>query len=682
MFCLLPQLAEKLKSALRSGKLNPEKLNDMTSAERRNILSEIIGEKDAIAVNLLFEKKLLLKNQERAMYEWAKEIVGLSKDAKEATVAKIKQAFEDRQRRLYDPRENENFLNEITSDVYSKKYGTEVSLEEAQTLTELGQDVKSALEMATKDENGKITFGNKIDRFNYGASKVAFDNYAEKLKLNALKEDLINPLKQKEFGDKVSALYKDARIATNFIASNSRSLVSSIDNSFFGRQGLKVLFDPKYSKIWYKNFIQSFKDIARTLKGQDVMDAVRAEIISRDNSINGLYQNKGGSRLDTAGIEEAYPTSAPSKMPIIGRLFKASEVAYEAGAMRMRADIADMLYKQAQEAGFDLKSNRVELSNINEMVNSITGRGKLKLSEGQQAAVNKAFFSIKFLKSNLDFLAAPARYLADTKSFARKQAAMNTLRVAATIGTTLWIADQLIPGSVEWDSRSSNFGKIKIGNTRFDITGGASSLVTLATRLARKSTKSSITGKITKLGEGYGAPDGMDVLWNFTENKFSPLFTTIKDIVNGKDFMGKRITAGSLIQNLTTPMLVQTMLEAKDNENSANLMLVLIADALGISTNTYSQQFNWETSTSSELKAFKEKIGTEKFKQANEEFNSQYNNWYSGVVKNSKYNSLTDERKDSVLSAKKEKLKDNIFRKYGFRYKKAKAQPININQYK
>jgi len=47
-----------------------------------------------------------------------------------------------------------------------------------------------------------------------------------------------------------------------------------------------------------------------------------------------------------------------------------------------------------------------------------------------------------------------------------------------------------------------------MGNTRFDITGGMGSLVTLASRLAKQSSKSSTTGIVTKFGTGYGQRTG------------------------------------------------------------------------------------------------------------------------------------------------------------------------------
>ena len=136
-FCLQLEEANKIKATIRSGKLSPEKMVAMTSQERRAFLAEIVGTENAKEVNLLFERKLLLKNQERAMYDWAAEITGLSKEQKEATREKIRETYAEKKRMVEDPAENEKFLNEIVADTYSKKFKTEITLDEAQTITEL-----------------------------------------------------------------------------------------------------------------------------------------------------------------------------------------------------------------------------------------------------------------------------------------------------------------------------------------------------------------------------------------------------------------------------------------------------------------------------------------------------------------------------------------------------------------
>ena len=673
MFCLPAQEAQKIKQAIKSGKLNPETLNNMTSAQRRKFLAEIVSISSAKQINLLFEKKLLLINQEKAMTDWAREITGMSAKQKEETLDKIKKTYEEKKRRLEDPKENEEFLNEIIADTYSKKFKTELTLEEAQQITELAQDKKRA-----KEKLGDITkwktddfvlTGSKEDAIDFGAKEVALNNYIGGLKAEANKELFVNPFKVHGLMEKASALKLDAKIAANFIADNARTLKATLDNSLWLRQGIKVLFT--HPTIWAPNFAKSWKNIAQTLKGgtkvgDAVLDAEKALVYSRENYMKGRYER--GKKLDIGSGEEEILTSTPTMIPIVGRWFKASEVAYEAGAMRMRADIADKKYQMAEQQGVDL-NNKVEIGSINELVNSMTGRGSLGRAEGAGKLLNKAFFSAKFFKSNLDVLTNP--FLGKT-SFVRKQAAINLLKMASSMAVILMISKGLDDDSVEWDSRSANFGKIKAGDKRFDVTGGMSSLLVLASRIATQSTKSSVTDVVTEFDGGYGAPDGMDMLWNFTENKFSPVFSVIKQLVEQKTFEGEKPTVMNQLKNLTIPIVIEQGYEAAQRETMANTLLVIIADALGVSANVYSYNKNWDIKPGKILTQFKEQVGTEIFEEANDEYNKKVNEKIRELNNDSEYKAKSDEDKQNQLTSEKAKIKNQIFKQHKFTYKKDK----------
>jgi len=663
MLCLPLNLANKIKDAIRSGKLSPDKLNKMTSQERRNFLTGIVGTEYAKQVNLLFEQKLLLKNQERAMYDWIKTITGLSAEQKAKTLTKIRETYAEKKRRLEDPKENEVFLNEIASDVYSKKFKTEITLEEAQNITELSQDAKRAREKMNDD----FTWNTVEAGLNFGAKKVARDNYVGGLKADAIKEAFVNPFRVRGLAEKARAVSTNANLSFMFIAQNSRAIKASWDNSLWGRQGIKVLYT--HPKIWGKNFARSWVDIYQTIKGGSkagdaIVDAVKAEIYSRKNYLNGRYEL--GKKLDIGTGEEEFPTSLPTKIPIVGRLFSAAEVSYEAGAMRMRADVADLVYKLAENNKVDMK-NKLEVGSLNELVNSMTGRGSLGRLEGAAKTTNIVFFSVKLFKSGIDTLTLHAG--SEMSVFARKQAAINLLKIVSSIGTILAISNAIDDDSVEWDPRSANFGKIRVGNMRFDLTGGMSSLIILAARVGTQSTKSSVTDVVSKYGQGYGSPDGMDAIWNFTENKFSPMFSVIKELVNQKTFDGEKPTFVNQLKNVSIPILVETGMEAYQKEGLANALLVMIADGIGVSANVYSYNDNWDFKPGKQLTQFKEKIGEDRFKEANKEYVKLVNDKIVELKDDKKYNKKDDEDKQNQLTSEKSKIKSRIFRKYGFTYR-------------
>lgn len=600
-FCIPNELVTKLKNAIKDGTLHPDKLIPMDSSQRRNLFTKITGDENlSKEINLAFEQKLLLKNQEKAMVDWARDTLGLSKTEKAATLTKIQETYAEKRRRVFTPEEDEAFLNEIASEVYAKKYKTEVSLEEAQRITELSRDVSQAQEKM--NENYTWGDGSEADRLKYGldfgAKKVLLDKYVGGLKLEAEKAEFVNPLKEKGVGGKVSAVGQDVALAVNTIADNTRAVQASWDNSFWGRQGFKAMTNPKYTKIWAKHFIDSFVDIgkvltagtkkgetfkgAATLKKEAIIDAVKADIYSRPNYLNGRYEM--GDKLAIGIREEEFPTSLPEKIPLLGRLFAASETAYEAGAMRLRVDIADKLYSIAEKQGINMK-DKFEVGSINQIINSLTGRGKLPTGEKWQSFLNRTFFAPKNVKAQVDFLTA---HLGQNVSrFAKKQAGQNLLASMGSIAVVLGIANALWPDSIELDPRSSDFGKIKIGDTRIDVTGGMASYLVLLARVITGETKSTTTGLIAKKGDKYGSGDKMDILWDFAENKFSPAASLAKTLWLGTDFKGEPISRSNAIFKALVPIPASTAYETLKDPKGAPLFVAMIADSLGLGTSTY-----------------------------------------------------------------------------------------------
>ena len=566
-WCLVKEKATEIRQMLKNGKINPGKLADMTSAERRKFFNSF-GEDNAKRINALFEGKLLLKNQKAGMITWAKSISGISKPAKRDIISKINRLDE-----VLNPKTEAKFLE----DLASQKLNVDITSEEAKTIYKLAQDIETSLKKIP--ENSPIK---SKERLEYGTAKVMFEKYFNELKKGNLsakewvKEYIKNPSKI-IFG----------------VAGATKSMLATLDNSFFGRQGIKVLYSNP--KIWVKSFIKSFADFSKALFKIDAMDMIKADVYSRPNAINGKYKV---GKFDIGEIvEEAFPSSLPEKIPILGRFFKGSETAFSGAALRMRADLADKYIKLANKQGLDTL-NKEEMEGIGHLVNSMTGRGSIGRLGVFGKEINAAFFSIKFLKSNFDTL---TMHLLDKKAtkFVKKEAAKNLFKITAGIAGTLTLAELLFPDSVELDPRSVDFGKIKIGNTRFDVTGGMGSLFVLANRLRPTKidgewgfwTKSSTSGEYYKLNsKKYGARTALDMLEDFFENKFSPLAGLGRDILKGEHFGGEDITPQSIIRNLTFPLSVQSMQELLADKDSAPLFISLIMEGLGFSTQTYSKK--------------------------------------------------------------------------------------------
>jgi len=568
-YCLPVAAANEFLKALRSGDIDPARLMEMSSTERHGFFEGIVGKENAKQVNALFEKKLLLRDQMAGLVDWAHSLAGLDPKVVKNMVDKIQGMTAALQ-----PNERHGFLGALAE----QRFGASITEGEARHITEGSQEI-GRLKEAWDPDAGKWASEDK--RLRYGAAFEEFQDYVGGLKRDAKSQTFM------EFAKTPGSWLSKVGGAT-------KAVVASLDNSFFLRQGLRMMLTNP--DIWSSAFLKSWGDMGKELRGRDAIKAIKADIFSRPNAMNGKYAaGKYALGIDS---EEAFPSQLPEKIPLLGRLYKASEAAYNGAALRMRADYADRIIAKAEENGVDTL-DKGQAESLGSLVNAMTGRGNLTLSGKTADAVNVAFFSVRFIKSNYDTLTlhsggygfeeGPAR------DFARKEAAMNLLKIVGGIGAILATASALWPGSVETDPRSSDFGKIKIGATKFDVTGGMGSLVTLASRLIPTMhnghwgewSKSATTGKYTDLRAGkFGRQTTMDVVNNFWEGKLSPLAGALRDTLKGRNFDGTPVTPVTITGNLLTPMPIQTFMDSYSNPKSAPTLAVLIADALGVSANT------------------------------------------------------------------------------------------------
>lgn len=719
-FCLLEPVVTEFKRRLKSGEITPDKLNAMNSKERREYFETFMDKDSALETNVLFEKKLLLKNKERGMIRWAEQLTGVTTKQRARIIEQIKKTNEERLRRAFSPAEEEQFLN----DLVDQRLGLNVGEEEAKTIFALSKKLQEGKELfdsrkvydRLKSIVGELdgeqkraidTFLSKIDtiregkkinndaikkikkylsgqepsdtvkkkvsdlvdeivkarkaNLNYGAARVALDDYVGDIKLG-IKEPY-------------NLSMETAKRVVTDVAGFAKSMLASIDNSFIGRQGIKVLFSG-HPAIWLKTLGKSFQILGRAIGGEDMLRGVRAQIYGRPNAMNGTYDRM---KLAVGQAEEAFPTSLPEKIPLFGRLFSASQQAFTGSAYYMRAELADLMIRKRVELGVDMAS-KANAESLGTLINSMTGRGTAGLGKLGKTT-NTLLFSPKFLQSNLDTLTAHI-FDKNVTALDKLEAGKNLAKIVTSIGAVLYMADKLQPGSVEWDARSSDFGKIRIGDTRFDVTGGMGSIVTLLARL--NGTKSSTTGIVTAPGD-YNGRNALDLFAGFAENKLSPFFGTLVDIAKREDFNGDPYTMEALkkdpkdvtwrlVKGLVIPIpAANAEKNFKEYDNSTALLYTLI-DGLGFGSNTYGFTNNWNKNTSAELKAFKEKVGKETFEQENESYAKTMNKKIISLKKDDRWNAMDDKEKESFLESLKRKEKDKIFEKHGFEYERTERE--------
>lgn len=633
--CIPKEDVDKMAAAFRQGVLAPERLVGMQSYERTALFKDIVGN-EALAreINVNFESKLVLESQKRGIENWKKTIRGdkptvdVNKAVRE--IQRLEKQLESGKLDVFERRDairrieklqdkisgnNAAILEDARKDVVGyinrlervldadskqaflrtlaeTKLGFKVTYEQAQIITKLTKKMKEN-RAKIKDD---MPDGSP-ERLDYGRVAYQLKKYIEVLK----KEDI-------SFKEWIT----NADLMLDSVAGTLKSIAASMDNSFFFRQGLQgFVYSPK---TWLRNYIKSWQDIGKELGGKDAMMMAEARAFSNKNALDGHYERAG---LD-AGIafEEAYPSALPRRIMGLRRLYKASESAFSNGALRMRTEIFDLMLEQAKRSGVDIY-NTAEMRKLGEFANSITGRGKIK---GAGHKTNILLFSPRWMKSRWDVLTAAPKYAlmkggqavgksyTPAEIFVRRKAAWEVTKLISATATLLFIAEQLNPGSVTWDPRSTDFGKVKIGNTRFDLSAGLGAFITLAFRMVptyhngdwglwaidskgryRKQLDIDSAGislfEITK--PSFIARTPLNYLGDFLLNKTAPVMSPLVTIYRGRSFGGERVTAPNLAIRALTPIPVQTWYELWKDPESADMIWAMLAEISGIGTNTY-----------------------------------------------------------------------------------------------
>ncbi len=219
---------------------------------------------------------------------------------------------------------------------------------------------------------------------------------------------------------------------------------------------------------------------------------------------------------------------------------------------------------------------------------------------------------------------------------------------------------------------SSDFGKIRSGDTRLDVSGGNATYLSLLSRIITQKMKGS-SGISKELGTGFGQTSAFDLIAQFTRYKLSPNASFFVDAVAKANAIGEKKTVTESAIDRFKPMFANSVVELLKSDTEGKFALALTA-LFGAGLNTYSQTTDWGESTSKEITQFKEKVGDTKFQRANDQYNKDYTEWLDKTTETQEYNNLSDEGKQKLTTDAKAKIKEKIFKEYGFKYKQEKKK--------
>lgn len=294
--------------------------------------------------------------------------------------------------------------------------------------------------------------------------------------------------------------------ATGEILNTSRAIMTSADLSAVLRQGgFIALAHPVRAA---KSFPAMFKAFASEA-GQHAIDQ---EIARRPNfplyQRSKLYLSEHGKSLSK--MEEVYQSRLAEKIPIVA----GSARAYTTFLNKLRADSFDAMAKSLSKDGTLTPEQASAISNF---INVATGRGTLPGGwDAALTAMNKGFFAPRYVASRFQLLAGQPLYRGTAAT--RKLIAGEYARYLLGIGVVYGLAKMALgdDASIETDPRSSDAGKIKIGNTRIDPLSGLQQVTVAASRFAKGERKTLASGRIVE-------QERAKTLGEFLRTKLAPI---------------------------------------------------------------------------------------------------------------------------------------------------------------
>lgn len=358
-----------------------------------------------------------------------------------------------------------------------------------------------------------------------------------------------------------------------------RALMASFDLSAPFRQGAVMTSRPKQ---FFPAFFSMFKQAGSDKAFKAVQQGISARPtykLMRESKL--ALTDIGG---DLAGREEMFMSNIGEKIPVLKYGMKASNRAYTGFLNKLRADVFDDMVKKAKLLGND---NPNVAEDIAKFVNSATGRGDLGSLNRAAPVLNSVFFSPRLMAARVNML-NPA-YYTKLDPMVRKEAVKSMLTFGATAATVLGLA-KAGGAEVGVDPRSADFGKIKVGDTRYDILGGFQQYIVLASRLISGKMVSSTTGKEISLTEGYKPTTRLDIIINFLKSKENPILSYITGFAEGTTQLGQQFNPASEAINRFIPMFAQDIVDLTEDKGFAKAIGMEIPSAFGVGVQTYGKQ--------------------------------------------------------------------------------------------
>lgn len=511
---------------------------------------------------------------------------------------KPKQTKNDINEKIYNLRTEANLINrleELESGVEPKN--EKAKIKRSREVEELRKQIKE--HDLTKLSSRKSRIKNEISKLQ---EQLRTGQYSEpktpEIKLDAealaLKDELIKlrqerekRLAQQEYESRTTG-EKIKDVVTN-VANVPRTLMASADLSAPLRQGIVATISHPGAAT------KAFVTMIRQAFSQKQFDRWLVDLKSSPEyklmDDSGLYIADPND-LHLQAQEEQFMSNLGEKIPLIGQIVKGSERGYVAYLNKMRADLFQQGASVFADQGRTFENSPELYKGLAKFINNATGRGGLGPLDRSAQILNTAFFSPRLIASRLNLI-NPLFYTKLPKEV--RIMALKDMAKVIGFGTSILGLAAVAGAQVEKDPRSADFGKIRVGNTRWDIWGGFQQYARIFAQLYTGQTKSSNTGEIYDLkGDKFPYKTRLDQLGAFFRGKLAPVPGFAVDVLSGKNVVGepvdltKKDYLSKKAYELFVPMIAQDIQDAWKEQGAKSLLTVGVPSGLGVGVTTYS----------------------------------------------------------------------------------------------
>ena len=360
------------------------------------------------------------------------------------------------------------------------------------------------------------------------------------------------------------------------ISGAPRALIASADLSATFRQGGMLL--PGHPAIAAQALEKSWKALFSEAKAEEVDLFLKSRPNWELAKMAELYHGSL-SRAELKAREENFVSEAADKVPWV----QASNRQMVTQLNFIRANVFDIGVAELRKRGMTDKEMIPILKKYAKFINAASGRGSLGAFENASRGLASVFFAPRWAVSRFE---APVRAAMMMNTPLAKNVAKDAGMFIGVTAALLTLASWA-GASVEWNPDDSDFMKIKIGDTRIDITAGMLPAIRLVVNAGRD-----LASQVNLADDPEGELRSQFGRWMLY--KASPIINIPAEMITGEDSIGNEInyvdfsnpTQNMFVKN-TVPLFLQDAWEAAVSDDPENAALTVPISLLGHGTQTF-----------------------------------------------------------------------------------------------